>query len=450
MENNAQYIQGNIGKTIIRSAIPMLAGTLAISGYNVVDTYFVAQLGQSPLAAIGFTFPVIMFINCIYHGFSNGTLTSVAHALGEKNHSRARNTASAGLLLQLLVAFMLSIIGYLSIDFIFSMCGATQETLPLIHDYMNTWFLGSFSIALAMCGNGLLLATGDTKSASTMMMTGMGINAILDPILIFGYWKCPALGIKGAAIATVLSQTISFIGMYVILNFKHRLLSLHALRKRYLRICWFIILRIAIPSALGMIIVPIGAFIRTRMIASFGEVAVAAVAAESRIEVVAFILPMAIGMPLMSMVAQNYGAKLYQRLVDCHTFTMSFAFFYELLMAVVYWISAPYVATFFSSDPEVIKIIIISLRIIPFGFGLVEVHRYSGFFYTGCNHPNHAACLSIFRIVLLVLFSYFATLANWLTGLFVAHLCTDVISGTTGFLLTRNLVKKLANFSNNL
>lgn len=444
MQNTkAQYTKGSIQKTIIKSAFPMLAATIAISGYNVVDTYYVSQLGKRHLAAIGFTFPIIMLVNCIYNGLSHGILTTVAHALGNNNQQRAVKMAMAGLFLKFLCALFISAIGYFSTDFIFIHCGATEDTLPLIHEYMNIWFWGSFSMALAMCGNSLLLASGDTKWASSMMLFGMGLNVILDPIFIFGYYGFPPLGMQGAALATVLSQFLSFVGKFIVLKYKHQLISFRVLSWRYLRICWPAILKIALPSALGMIILPVGAFIRTRMIASFGEIAIAACAAAGRIEVVAFIFPMAVGMPLMSMVAQNYGAKLYQRILDCHTFTMGFAFIYEFFMAILYWIFAPFAAKLFSTDPQVIAIIVVYLRIIPFGFGLFEMHRYSTFFFTGCNHPNRSAFLHIFRISLLVFFTFIAQQLRWLNGIFYAHLLTDFITGTLGFLWTRHFIHQL-------
>jgi Na+-driven multidrug efflux pump len=279
------------------------------------------------------------------------------------------------------------------------------------------------------------------------MMGGMLLNVLLDPLFIFGLGPFPAMGIKGAALATVLSQLIAGATLLFILHFRFHLLTAKIFRYRLLKSSWGLIIRIAFPAIIGTLMMPIGNAVITRIVAGFGDDAVAACAAAGRLEMAAFIVPMSLGIALMPMVGQNFGGRHYERINQCRRFAMRFAFAFELFMALVYFIAAPYLAAFFSDDPRVLKIMTLYLRIIPFGFGLMEIHRYCGFIYTGCNKPSATAWLNALRLFgLLVPLSLLAMSFGSLPGLFAARLFSDVVSGLTGLLLVRRMTLRLLYF----
>lgn len=442
MRKKSNYLTGTIGSTMLKTALAMLPGTIAVSGYNLADTYFVSSLGTLPLAAMGFTFPVIMLINCIFHGLGVGVMATVAHAMGGARHSKAAKLVSAGMLLIILLSVLLGIIGFFSMEWLFGKLGAEGSVCDLIYNYMTIWYIGCATAAASMVGNSLLVAVGDSKLAGFFMMLGLGINVILDPLFIFK-WGFD-MGISGAAIATVISQLIGAVLLALALTKRHRLLQFRRLDSRVMISAWRQIIRFAIPAMLGMVLVPIANGVITWIVARFGNTAVAAVAAAGRLEAVAFMLPMSLGIGLMPMIAQNYGARLYSRILGCRRFAMRFAFFWELLVAVVFFIAAPYIVNFFTEEAEVKTIMIAYLRIIPWGFGMVEVHRYCGFFFTGCDYPHGSAWLSALRIaVFLIPFSFLALAMNSLNGLFVARLAADVFSGVIGYLLVLRMTGRL-------
>lgn len=446
----ARYTRGSIGGTMLRTAASMVPATLAISGYNIVNTYFVAKLGTLPLAAMGFTFPMIMLVGCIFRGFGVGAMTPLAHALGRKNLVKAAKLTSAGLLLITLLSAIIGIAGYISIDWTFRQFGAGEEVMPMIHDYMRIWYLGSITGAISMTCNDLLIATGSTKTASSMMLGGMLLNAVLDPICIFGLMGVPAMGIKGAAAATIFSQALVSVVLFFILHYRHRLLTWGIFQWRLLKNSWMVVLRIAFPAIIGIMLMPIGNGIITRIVAEFGADAVAACAAAGRIEILAFIVPMSLGMSLMPMVAQNFGARQYERINECRRFSMRFAGIFGLFMAILYLAGAKYLPPFFSGDERVISIMTQYLLIVSWGFGMMEIHRYCGFFYTGCNRPSAAAWLNLLRIAgLLVPLSLLALYCNSLTGLFAARLIADVTAGAIGLCLVSRMTRELLNDRNN-
>ncbi|MFA7183810.1 MAG: MATE family efflux transporter [Victivallales bacterium] len=438
------YVHGTIGTTMLKTAASMIPATLAISGYHVADTYFVAKLGTMPLAAMGFTFPMIMLISCIYRGIAVGGMTPLAHAVGKRKMGTAAKIASSSLLLIIVCSVFVGIFGLLSMKWVFSCFGAGGEVMPMILSYMSIWYLGNLSVALAMTCNNFLIAMGATKSASGLMVAGMLLNVILDPIFIFGFGGIPAMGIGGAALATVLAQIISGTVLLLTLHLKFRLLTLRILNLRLLKVAWLIIIRISIPSIIGILMLPIGNGIITRIGAEFGADVVAACAAAGRLEMVAFIVPMSLGMALMPMIGQNFGAKHYDRINQCRRFAVRFAVIFELFMALIYFFLAPYLSGLFSEDPKLLEIMTVYLRIIPFGFGMMEVHRYCGFIYTGCNKPAAAAWLNALRLfALLVPLSLLALYFQSLNGLFAARLVSDILSGLVGLWLVRRMTLKL-------
>ena len=441
----AVYTSGPIGIRMVRTAFAMLAGTLSMSGYNLADTYFIGRLeGSAPMAAMGFSLPVIMLIGCIFHGLGNGVMAITAQALGGSRKERAAGFVSAGLLLISIISVVLAVVGMTTCRGVFVFFGAQGQALEHVQAYMDIWYFGCFSAALSMAGNSLLTGVGDNKAASFSMMGGMIINVILDPILIFGWGFIPAMGIRGAVIATIGSQICVMLFNLSRLNRKHHLLRFSPIPLRRLFPCWGLSLQYAIPAALGMVMMPIASVVVTKVTATFGDAAVAATAAAGRLEMVAFVFPMALGMTLVPMIGQNYGARLYDRIRDCHRFSMRFAFCYLLILGVLYVIFAPQLVRLFSTDTEVCRIMADCMRIIPWGFFAIEIHRYGTFFYTGCGRPNAAAWLNALRILgLMIPLTLLALVFNQLWLVFAARLAADVISGAVSYILSKRLISRL-------
>ena len=134
----------------------MIPATLAISGYNIANTFFVAKLGTLPLAAMGFTFPMVMLIGCVYRGLGIGAMTPLAHALGRKNYVKAAKLVSAGLLLIVALSAAIGVAGYFSIDWTFRHFGVSNEVMPMVRDYMSIWYLGSITGAVTSIASRLL------------------------------------------------------------------------------------------------------------------------------------------------------------------------------------------------------------------------------------------------------------------------------------------------------
>ncbi len=232
-----------------RLAVPMVFGMIAILMFNLVDTFFISLLGTKALAAVSFTFPVTFGLNCITMGMSVGISTSIGRLLGSGDTKSAARLTTHGLLLAVILMVLGSTVGWLTIEPLFSLMGASADLLPIIHEYMTVWYIAIPLLVIPMTGNSAIRATGDAKSpAKIMIMAGL-INGILDPLLIFGYGPFPELGVKGAATSSGISWAVALTASLYLLHRREKLLTVPVFRKlksrlaadiTYWRTCWII------------------------------------------------------------------------------------------------------------------------------------------------------------------------------------------------------------------
>lgn len=422
-------VRGGVTRTLFSMALPMLAGTFAMNAYSLTDAWFIAQLGTHPLAAMGFIFPVVMLLTCVARGIGSGVTTLVSYAVGRQDHPDAAKLLTHGMVLTLGITVLMSVAGYILIVPVFTKLGADAKTLPLISDYMRIWYIGSISMTLPMVGSGVLISMGDSKAASWLMILGTVINALLNPIMIFGHLGCPAMGIAGSALATVVAQTISTIWLVHLLWRKYHLIAWQrGVGDSMRRIIVF-----AVPSILSMVLMPISATVITKILSGFGNEAVAASGTATRIESFAFMVPMALGISLTPFVSQNFGANCMDRVRKAQKVATRFALSYGGLVTVVFFIGARWLASIFTADPKVTETLVLYIRIISFGYGMMEVHRYCGFFLTGMQKPVSATVLNAIRVLVLLIPCSFLGARFWgIIGVFGGRLVTDIVVGGIG------------------
>ncbi len=430
--------------TLFAMAVPMLGGTFAMNAFNLTDTWFVAQLGTLPLAAMGFSFPVVMLLMSITRGLGTGATAVVSHALGRHDDESAKRITTHTLILAALVVVCVSIGGLLTIDPVFTLLGAEQSVLPLIRQYMTIWYFGVVFMVFPMMAGDIIRATGDTVSPSLIMVLSSVLNMILDPIMIFGLWGFPHLGIRGAALATLLSRAVSCFAVLWILFYRHRLLALSIPAWSDMRESWREVLHIGLPSSLSNILIPISGAVITRIVAGYGEAAVAACGAASRLEMFAFMIPMTLGVSLVPFVGQNYGANRLDRVREGQRYSYGSAFMFGIVIAIFFALFSGQLARLFSRDQAVIAVLTQYLSIIPLGYGMMEIHRYSGFFLNGIKQPLHSTGVNIMRILgLLIPLSFAGGVLFGINGIFWGRMIADVIAGCVGMVWANAILKKI-------
>ncbi|MCC2616797.1 MATE family efflux transporter [Aestuariibacter halophilus] len=412
--------------------LPMILGMILLMTFGLVDTFFVSLLGTDQLAAISFTFPVTFTLISLNIGLGIGTSATIGRYLGGGQTHLAREYATGALMLSFALVGILALIGLFTIDPIFRLLGATEEHLPYIRDYMVVWYAAGVFLAMPMVGNSVLRASGDTKTPSIVMAAGGLINAVLDPLLIFGWGPFPEMGIQGAAVATMIAWAVGV--FYIIgLLIKRDLMLARLLSRQELRETSGTILKIGLPAAGANMLTPIAAGVLTAIVATYGTEAVAAWGVGSRLESIASIVILALSMTLPPFISQNMGANKFNRVREAYRLSLRFVLGWQLLVFGVMWLLANWIAALFAEEPAVAELIQLFLAIVPLGYGLQGVIILSNSSFNALHRPMSALVLSLLRLfVFYVPFAYLGSVIDGLNGLFwgcvVANLCTASIA----------------------
>ena len=428
------FTEGPIPYLMRRMAVPMLMGLAAMIVASLADTYFLAKLGTTHLAAITFTFPVVMLLSNLTIGIGSGFSSLLARALGEGAGDKVQKLTMSAMLLSSLAVLFLSLIGYFTIDPLFTALGAGPEALVLIREYMSIWYLAIVFIVVPMTGNFALRASGNPGAASSVMIISAIVNIIIDPILIFGFLFIPEMGMKGAAIAGVISRGVSFAATFYILGVRNKLIARRLPPLDEILDAWRDILRIGGPLAMTNMIVPVSAAFITYLLAQFGEETVAGFGVAARIEALAAIPLMAVGSSISPIVGQNFGATRYGRVAETMKTGFMFFIFYGLFASVVLALGRNAIPAFFDPNPEVIKTASLYLVIVPIGYVAMGLSMVVGASYTGMGNPRPSVVMSLGRMVVVYIpLAYIGSKFFGPAGIFAAGTAANYIVGIAAF-----------------
>ncbi|MDC8831612.1 MATE family efflux transporter [Alteromonas gilva] len=413
--------------------VPVIIGMVMMMSFGLIDTFFVSLLGTEQLAAISFTFPVTFTLISLNIGLGIGTSAVIAKLAGQGNQDNARETGTGAIMLSVLMVGILALVGGFSINFTFELLGAQSHLLPYIHDYMAIWYFSSVFLAIPMVGNSVLRARGDTKTPSIIMATGGGINALLDPMLIFGFGPIPAMGIGGAALATLISWIVCSVWVLYLLAKQRgyilpRLLSLPELAQSGRAI-----LPIALPAAGANMLTPVAGAILTRVVAGYGEEAVAAWGVGNRLESFTSIVVLALSMSLPPFISQNLGAQRIERVKSAYWLIIKFVLGWQLLICVLLWLTSGLLAALFAKEQAVAELIQLFLIIVPLGYGLQGIVILTNSSLNAMHLPMTALVLSVVRLFVFfvpitVLMSLYLDLQGIFIGAVVANFLMAMVS----------------------
>lgn len=429
--------QGSIGRWLYRLTAPMVLGILSIFLFNLVDTYFISLLGTQPLAAVSFTFPVNMVVMNLAIGLSIATSAVVARSLGQRAHDTAQAWVTSSLYLTICVGLSIAVLGILFHPYIFKLMGASDELMPYISDYMNWWLAGSTLLMVMIVINASIRASGNTKLPSIAMMSSAGMNVILDPIFIFGLGPIPAMGVKGAAIASVLSWLTAFIVMYRYLQ-KHQLVSYRIPEAIYQY--WQKLFTLAIPAAITNMLGPIANSILIAWIAGFGTAAVAAFGVGMRIEPLAMIVVMAFTSSLPPFVGQNHGAGEINRIEKALKKSLRFILFWQTGVYLLLVLIAQPLSAQFSDDADVQHIIQLFLYMVPLSYIGVGFALLTTATINALHKPKVSMLVHVMRLFIFYLpGAWIGQELYGLKGLFIGCAIGNALTGLSVLLLLRSI-----------
>ena len=422
-KNSLSLVENPIPQALVRMTTPMILGMAMLFTFSLADTLFISFLGTESLTAISFTFPVTFMVMSLAIGLGIGTSAVIAKYLGKSDFEKAKEASTVTSYLAILCALIIVIIFWVFLDRIFILIGASAEMLVLIRQYMVVWLPGSILIVALINGNSILRACGDTKTPSLLMAASALINVVLDPILIFGIGPFPAMGITGAAVATLVSWVIGFAYLSYLLLFKLELISRIIPSYSVIVKSGREMLSIGLPAAGANMMTPLAAGVMTAIAATFGESAVAAFGVGSRIEPLATLLILAMSSTLPPLISQNFGAARMDRVAEAYRISISFIMVWQLLVYGVLAVSAALIALVFSDDPAVISTIKLYIWILPLGYGLQGIIILSNSSLNALHRPFEALYLSAARFfVFYIPLAWLGSRYFGLTGFFIGAL----------------------------
>jgi putative MATE family efflux protein len=434
-------VDGPVGGILFRMTVPMIFGMLGIVVFNLVDTFFVGQLGTHELAALSFTFPVVMVIGSIAIGLGTGAAAVISRAIGEEDTYRVKRLTTDSLVLSVSIVGVFVLIGFLTIDPLFTLLGATADLLPLIRQYMVIWYPGMIFLVVPMVGNNAIRATGDTKTPATIMIIGAVANMALDPLLIFGPGPFPRLELAGAALGTVIARAITFTIALRVLHHRDRMLTAEFPSSRVVFESWKSILYIGVPAAGTRLILPLSMGVITRLVARYGPPAVAAFGVATRIEFFAMTVVVALSVILGPFVGQNWGAGKPERVVLGVRQSKRFSLMWGAAVFVLLAASARWLAPIFNDDPDVVSAAVRYLMIVPIGFGFQGLMLISTNTLNVLEKPLHAAALTAAQMLLLYIpLAHAGSYVFGLTGVFAGIALAYCLGGGSASLVLRKIM----------
>lgn len=420
----------------------MLIGFVAGAAFNIADTYYVSRLGTAPLAAMGYTFPVVMTVFGLVMGIGMGTTSVLSRLIGQSDEGGAKQVTLHAMILGLALTATLITAGWLTLPKILAMLGADEQTLPLSLGYLRIWLAGMLFLVIPILGNNAIRATGDMLTPSLIMTLDLGLNIILDPVFIFGLGPIPPMGIRGAAVATVICRGLALVASIVVLRRAKHLLVFEWPRWRELLVSWGRILHVGIPASATSILMPLAAGVLTRLISSHGTSRVAAFSAGVRIEHGIVIPVLALGASLVPFIGQNWGADHQGRVRRAIGLAFGACLIWGAFCAVVLGVFSKQLAPLFSEEDAVIRSLVLYLHVMPLGLAFrgVSFSVYNSF--NAIGRSVHSAAATVVRLFVLqlpcaVLGSRLAGFA----GILIAVVLSEVVASAVAIVWLNRVLR---------
>ncbi len=427
--------RGPVAAHLRRQGVPFAFGLVAIFSFEAVDLFFISRLGDAPLAAISFTFPVIWLLYGIGIGFEAGAASCVSRAVGRRDDPQARRLTTDTALLGTLVALGLCALGLASIAPVFTMLGATAPLLPLITDYMSLWYWVAPLDVCLWVSLASMRARGNTLLESKIITAAALLNMALDPVFIFGLFGFPRLEIRGAALASLVATGVMLVFTLGYLHFRLRVYASPLAPLRSILASWRHMLHIGIPAMITNAIIPVSSGIVVSMIAVYGVNAVAGYGVAMRIEPM-FLIPFyALSAVASPFFGQNSGAGHADRLLEARRVLARFCLSLGAVLAIALWLLARPLAGIFSESEAILQVAVHYLWMVPLSYGAYGLVMSVNAAFNGMGKPLPGVAISALRV--LVLFLPLAFLGRWLfdlPGLFAASTVSNLALGLAGFI----------------
>lgn len=357
-----------INQLLLKMAIPMVISMLVQSIYNIVDSIFVAQISEEALTAVSLAFPVQNILIAFGVGIGVGSSALLSRFLGENNRDRVGSVAIHGVVIAAVTYLVFAVLGLLFTDFYARSQGQTELVTQYTKDYLYIVTIFSAGIFFQTLAEKLLQATSLTKYTMITQITGAVTNLILDPIFIFGLFGLPRLGVKGAALATVIGQMCGAAVGFYFNKTKNHDIKFSSRRFRFhgdiVKQIFWIGLPTIVMNTIGSIVV----FLINTILKPFGSSAIAAYGVMFKFQSFAFLPVFGISNALTTIVSYNYGARKKERIKESIGLSIKSSFVLMIIAVVLMWAIPKQLLALFNATDQMIEIGVPMMRIVSLSY----------------------------------------------------------------------------------
>jgi len=418
---------------------PFSIAVIALISTGIVDTIYLGRLSDPDrprlaimaLAALGFAFPISFFGTSVNIGLGAGTMSAVSRALGQGDPEKARRHGASAIILGLIVLTICVAFLLVLAPVLIWIQGGRGETASMALSYLTFILPGLVLVSIASMSNNILRASGEALLPSSIMILGALINIVLDPFLIYGWGPFPRLELRGAALATVIGNTIGAGYGFYLIFFHRKAVDFVGMTTDSMRHAWSIVGQVGIPAAGTNIIVPVATFAAVAIIGNvLGETDVAAFTVASRVELISVGLLYALSACIGAITGRNGGAGKTDRVREAFKVCYMICLVWGTGLAVLLALFAPQIAGIFTSDEILVAKILPYFYIVPitvFAYGFVFVSAAG---LNALGRPMFGLVYTIIRSI----FLYIGLIAIgvWTAGLvgaFVGVAVANIVSG---------------------
>ncbi len=423
-----------------RLATPMMLGMVVHMAYMIVDTAFIGLLGMEALAAATFVGPLFFFIIALLSGLAMAATALVAQALGRKDHEAADRTAGGVMFVSILGGMGFTVILFIAGPHILRVFGAHGESERLAWSYFRLISFGMILFFLSSAFRAVLTGEGDTRTPVIVMIIASFINGGLDPVFMFVL----DMGIAGAAMATLTAQVFSTLALgYIILVRRRSVVKVKLKHLRAYKPLFRGIVTIGLPTTIGQLVMSAGLALNNRLLAHFGEFAVAAYGAASKVDMIVAMPLFGLAGASVSLIGMFAGAGRSDLVRHTTLYVYRWALFISVSVGVSAFLASHWVLNLFTNDPVVIQTGRIYLGFMVFVYPMMAFGMTTGRILQGLGYGMPSLIITSVRILVVgVPIAYTAVLAFGapLESVWWSILLGGVISNVLSFLWVKKLV----------
>lgn len=418
-----------LGRLLLRLSLPSIAATVTFSLYNIVDTFWVARLGHEAIAALTIVLPYQILVIALGVGTGVGIGALVSRRFGENNPEATNHVAGQTFFLSAFWGLIFMMVAVFFSETILTAFGATPDIMEYGTQYLVITAYGAPQLIFAMVVSNLIRGSGDAVKPMIMLVTASLINMILDPMMILGLGPFPEMGVRGAALATIIAQSFgAIIGLYYLLARK----TAFRIRVGHLRPNMSIlsdIYRVGAPSTILEITESLSFILFNIVVSSFGSIAIAAVGLVLRISDLAFMPIIGLSNGLLPIVGFNFGAGHFKRLWKAVKLASVSSILVLGVVTLFIEIFAPQVVAIFSDNPELLAVTVPAMRIMLATMFLIGPSVMFITAFQGLSKGTMALILSLVRqFIFFVPLLYLLHYLLGLNGVWLSLPASDVLS----------------------